>query len=59
MKKFFRITAPDKKTFVVVARGWSGLIGLVDNLRDMNDWYVTDISLFEFIRYVIKKEVLK
>ena len=55
MKKFFRITAPDKKTFIVVARGWSGLVGLVDNLRDQNDWYVTDISFCEFIKYLIKK----
>lgn len=30
-------------------------IGLVDNLRDMDDWYVTDISLVEFIKYIIER----
>lgn len=56
MSKFFRITMPNGKSFVVISNnGWAGLIGLFDNVEDEKNTYITPISLFEVIKYAIKK----
>ena len=57
MNKFFKITMPDRKSFVVVSNGYAGLLGLVDNVQDKENTYVSPISLFEFVKYVTRGDL--
>lgn len=52
MKKFFKITMPNEKTFVVVTKGYASLIDLLANAPDKEHTYITQISLFEFLKYI-------
>ena len=56
MHKFFRITMPNKKSFIVISNsGWAGLIGLFDGIEDGENTYITPMSLFEVIKYTIRQ----
>lgn len=55
MNKFFKIKFPDGKYIVVVSKnGYAGLIGLIDFAEDKENTYIEPISLFEFIKHIIK-----
>lgn len=55
MRKFFKITMPSGKSFVVISKnGWTGLIGLFDGIEDGKNTYIAPMSLFEVIKYTIK-----
>ena len=56
MHNFFRITMPNKKSFIVISNdGWAGLIGLFDGIDDGENAYITPMSLFEVIKYTIRQ----
>ena len=53
MNRLFKIKHPNGKSFVVVSRGYTGLIGFFDEASDKES-SIAPISLFEFIKYIIK-----
>lgn len=53
MNNFFKIKRPNGKSFVVVSRGYTGLVGFFDETSEKES-SVAPISLFEFIKYIIK-----
>lgn len=55
MDKFFKIVFPDGKSFVVVSsNGYTGLIGLLDGVKDKDNTFITQISFCGYIKYVMK-----
>ena len=56
MCRFFKIIFSNRKPIVVVTKNdWAGLIGIVDKLDTAE--VIMPISLWEFIKYVVKKEI--
>ena len=54
MNRFFKIVLSNGETFVVASKhGYTGLIGLFDNVQDQENSYIIPISLFEFIKEVL------
>lgn len=59
MIQIFKITLPNKETFIIAnKKGWSGLARLIDNFDSIpnpEETYIAQISLREFIKYIMKK----
>ena len=54
MKKFFKITMPDGKAFVVTANGYASLIDLIGDAPDKENTYISQMSLLQFVKYVMR-----
>ena len=54
MCKFFKITAPNVRPIVIVSAGWADLCVICDMVSNQDETYVTEISLWKFIKYMIK-----
>lgn len=58
MIKLFKITMPNKETFIIAnKRGFAGLARLMDNfdfIPNQEETYITEISLWKFIKYMFK-----
>ena len=56
MCQFFKITMPNKETFIIAnKRGFAGLARLMDNfdvIPNQEETYIREISLWEFIKYI-------
>ena len=55
MCQFFKITAPNVRPIVIVSPSWAGLTAICDMVSNQEETYITPISLWEFIKYIIKK----
>ena len=56
MCRFFKIIFSNRKPIVVVTKNdWAGLIEIVQGIDTAE--VITSISLWEFIKYAVKKEV--
>lgn len=55
MYKFFKIVFPNEKSYVVVSKnGYAGLIDIVDYIYDKENTYIVPLTLFQFIKYVMR-----
>ena len=55
MYKFFKIVLPNEKSYVVVSKnGYVGLLDMVDYVYDKDNTYIVPLTLFEFIKYVVR-----
>lgn len=61
MVKLFKITFPNKESFIIAnKKGWTGLARLLDyadfdSIPNPKETYIAPVSLWEFIKYIIKK----
>ena len=54
MGRFFKITFPNGKVYVVVSTGgFAGLLALLEGVTDKDNTYVAQISFWEYVKYVI------
>lgn len=53
MGRFFKITFPNGKVYVVVSTGgFAGLLDLLEGVTDKDNTYVAQISFWEYIKHV-------
>ena len=55
---FFKIEAPDKKPIIILTKnGYWGLTAILNsNIPNSGNTYITSISLWEAIKYILKKK---
>ena len=54
MVKYFKIIYPDKSHIVVTTnKGWAGLIGFCENVKDQENTYIRTMSFCEFVKYIV------
>ena len=50
---FFKITAPNVRPIVIVSPSWADLCAICDKVSNQEETYITEISLWELIKYMI------
>lgn len=54
MCTFFKLTAPHVRPIVIVSPGWADVSAICDKVSNQDETYITEISLWEFIKYIVK-----
>ena len=55
MTKFYKIVLPNTKSYVVVSKnGYAGLLDMVEYVYDKDNTYIVPLTLFQFIKYVMR-----
>lgn len=54
MFKHFKIIYPNKSYIVVTTnKGWAGLIGFCENVKDPDNTYIRTMTFWEFVKYIV------
>ena len=55
--KFFKVDFPNDKSIIVLNKnGWAELINVFNNFTDASNIFITSLSIWEAIKYILKKK---